>query len=358
MMTSPGRKWGVLIVLSLLFGTGMDLLGIPAGLLLGPMLAGIICGARGFALSIPQIPFHIAQSTIGVLVAASISPDVFARLAEAWPIYLGVVLLILMASAALGLMLSHWNVLPGTTAIWGSWPGAATAMTLMAEAFGADVRLVAFMQYLRVILVALAASLLAGLWSEGGGTAVMQTVWFPPLDLPALALTAAVILGGSWLGQVMRVPAGQMLVPMVIGIVINFMEPGQFQLPEWYLALAYAVLGWRIGLAFSLKVLTHAWKALPKILGAILALMMFSGGLAALLHFWLGIDPVTAYLATSPGGMDSVAIIAASSNVDLPLVMALQTLRFLIVLIFGPPLARFAARRSGKMGQDRPAGPS
>ena len=303
MMTSPVWKWGVLIALSLLFGTGMDLLGIPAGLLLGPMLAGIICGARGFALSIPQIPFHIAQSTIGVLVAASISPDVFARLAEAWPIYLGVVLLILMASAALGLMLSHWNVLPGTTAIWGSWPGAATAMTLM-------------------------------------------------------ALTAAVILGGSWLGQVMRIPAGQMLVPMVIGIVINFMEPGQFQLPEWYLALAYAVLGWRIGLAFSLKVLTHAWKALPKILGAILALMMFSGGLAALLHFWLGIDPVTAYLATSPGGMDSVAIIAASSNVDLPLVMALQTLRFLIVLIFGPPLARFAARRSGKMGQDRPAGPS
>ena len=30
-----------------------------------------------------------------------------------------------------------------------------------------------------------------------------------------------------------------------------------------------------------------------------------------------GIDPLTAYLATSPGGMDSIPIIAASSNVDL-----------------------------------------
>ena len=43
-------------------------------------------------------------------------------------------------------------MLPGTTAVWGSSPGAATAMVLMAEAFGADARLVAFMQYLRVDL--------------------------------------------------------------------------------------------------------------------------------------------------------------------------------------------------------------
>jgi uncharacterized protein len=55
--------------------------------------------------------------------------------------------------------------------------------------------------------------------------------------------------------------------------------------------------------------------------------------------------PLTAYLATSPGGMDAVAIIAASSNVDIAFVMALQTLRFMIVLIAGPPLARFIAQR-------------
>lgn len=35
--------------------------------------------------------------------------------------------------------------LPGNTAIWGSSPGAATVMTLMAGSYGADVRLVAFL---------------------------------------------------------------------------------------------------------------------------------------------------------------------------------------------------------------------
>ena len=38
-------------------------------------------------------------------------------------------------------------MLPGTTALWGTSPGAASVMTIMAESYGADMRLVAFMQY-------------------------------------------------------------------------------------------------------------------------------------------------------------------------------------------------------------------
>jgi uncharacterized membrane protein AbrB (regulator of aidB expression) len=65
-----------------------------------------------------------------------------------------------------------------------------------------------------------------------------------------------------------------------------------------------------------------------------------------------GIDPLTAYLATSPGGMDSVAIIGAASNVDLSFVMALQTLRLVIVLIVGPPLARIHRPAADVTGQN------
>jgi uncharacterized membrane protein AbrB (regulator of aidB expression) len=56
-----------------------------------------------------------------------------------------------------------------------------------------------------------------------------------------------------------------------------------------------------------------------------------------------GIDPLTAYLATSPGGVDSAAIIATSSKVDLPFVMSMQTARLLIVLCIGPALSRRVA---------------
>ena len=80
---------------------------------------------------------------------------------------------------------------------------------------------------------------------------------------------------------------------------------------------------------------------------SIFVLIAVSGALAFLLVEAAGVDPLSAYLATSPGGMDTVAIIAASSNVDLSFVMALQTVRFVLVLLAGPPLARFIARRVG-----------
>lgn len=58
----------------------------------------------------------------------------------------------------------------------------------------------------------------------------------------------------------------------------------------------------------------------------------------------LRIDPLTAFLATSPGGLDSVAIIALGSGVDVPLVLAIQTMRLLVVLVTGPLVAKLIAR--------------
>ena len=68
-------------------------------------------------------------------------------------------------------------------------------------------------------------------------------------------------------------------------------------------------------------------------------------GLMSLALVWLlGLDPLTAYLAISPGGIDSVAVIGAASQADMSFVMALQTMRLLAVVLLGPPLARALAR--------------
>jgi len=55
---------------------------------------------------------------------------------------------------------------------------------------------------------------------------------------------------------------------------------------------------------------------------------------------------LAAYLATSPGGADSIAIIAASGHVDMGFVMAFQTSRFVAILLVGSRLARFIARHA------------
>lgn len=132
---------------------------------------------------------------------------------------------------------------------------------------------------------------------------------------------------------------------MIAGALLEGTGVVKIVLPQWLLAISYALLGWSIGLGFTREILRHASRALPQVLLATFALIGMGGVLAWVLVYAAGVDPMTAYLATSPGGMDSVAIIGAASKVDLSFVMALQTLRLVVVLIAGPPLARFIAQR-------------
>jgi membrane AbrB-like protein len=235
--------------------------------------------------------------------------------------------------------------MPGTTAVWGSSPGAATTMVLMADAYGADMRLVAFMQYMRVVCVALFASLVARIWAVVPAGGAPEIVWFPAIAWGSFAGTLVVIALGAIVAPRLRIPAGPMLLPLAIGTVLQDSGLLVVTLPPWLLAISYAVIGWSIGLRFTRPILAHAARSLPRVLATILALIAACGGLAALLVV-AGIDPLTAYLATSPGGADSVAIIAASTPVDLPFVMAMQTARFLVVLFVGPRIARVIADRT------------
>jgi uncharacterized membrane protein AbrB (regulator of aidB expression) len=73
-------------------------------------------------------------------------------------------------------------------------------------------------------------------------------------------------------------------------------------------------------------------------------------GVAVALVALAGIEPLTAYLATSPGGADSVVVIAATSAVDAGFVMAMQLARFLMVLVLGPRVSRYVATRAVTQG--------
>lgn len=338
-------QWTILVVASVVLAALLELAALPAALLIGPLLAGIAVGISQATVRVPRPAFGAAQAVVGCLIAASISLTTLATIAADWLLVLVIVAATLAASSFLGWLISRWRILPGTTAVWGSAPGAASAMVLMAGAFGADQRLVAFMQYLRVIMVTIAAALIARLWVDTPGVEPVPAPWFPALDPFAFSATVATVIAGGFLGRMLRLPSPHFLGVMILAGVLHLGIGIDLQLPQWLLAGSYALIGWSIGLNFTRPILLHAARALPKITLSILALMAFCGLLAWLLVLVLGVDPLTAYLATSPGGVDSVAIIAAASKrVDISFVMALQTARFLVVLVLGPSLARWVAR--------------
>lgn len=349
-----GVQWGALLASSAGLIALFDLLGMPAAVLLGAVGGGMLAAGNGACVRMPQWSFVAAQGVIGCMIANSMQPDILAELWADWPLCVAAVLSVIIASCLLGWVLARRQVLPGTTAVWGLSPGAATAMILMSEAYGADVRLVAFMQYLRVVLVVLAASAVSRIWGISPQAAVHAAAtpgWLAPVAAGPFAATLAVALLGAWAARRLRLPAGSLLLPLAVGVALQNSGVLALTLPPWLLGLSYAVIGWSIGLRFDRAVLLHALRALPRVMLAVLALMAICGLLAVALAELGGVDPLTAYLATSPGGADSVAIIAASSPVDLPFVMTLQTARFILVILLGPALARVVAQYSGRMGQ-------
>ena len=319
----------------------LELAHLPAAVLLGSMVAAIILAANEGVVSVPSRLFFGAQGFVGCLVARSISPNILLVIVHQWPVFLFGITAVIVFSTFLGIVLTRFNVLPGTTAIWGSAPGAATVMMLMAEAFGGDIRLVAFMQFLRVVFVALVASLVARLWVHTGNAVLPSIIWFPPLQPASLCATIALAVGGAVIGTRLKIPAGALLVPLFAGIVLSGNHLMTITLPQWLLAISYTIAGWTIGMRFTREIVRYAAHAFWRVCASILTLLAACGVLAYLLHRFAGVDPLTAYLATSPGGADSIAIIAASTKVDLPFIMAMQTSRFLIVLLIGPSLARF-----------------
>lgn len=129
------------------------------------------------------------------------------------------------------------------------------------------------MQYLRVLFVVGAAALVVR-YAPGNEAQEMtqDIVWFPSLTLnfPFTLLLTAV---ACWLGMRLRIPSGAMLLPMLLGALARGGGWLMLELPEWLLAMAYAVLGWTVGLQFNKAIFLLALKTLPQIIASIIGLI-------------------------------------------------------------------------------------
>lgn len=342
-LPGSGAQWTAILAASAAIGAALAWLRMPAALLLGPMLAGIAIAAGGGTARVPNSAFLVAQGIIGCMIARMAPLSIAGELLGRWPVFAFGVLAVIAVSTFLGWLLTRMQVLPGTAVLWGSSPGAATAMIVMAEAYGADARLVAFMQYLRVAAVAAVASIVARVWGLNPSHAVANIAWFPGIAWLPFAATLALATLGPWLAHKLNIRSGAFLIPLAAGLLLTHLGWLVIELPPWLLVLSYAVVGWSVGLRFTRPLLVHVTKAFPRVLACMLVLIASCGVLAGVLVIAAGVDPLTAYLATSPGGADSVAIIAASSKVDVPFVMAMQTTRLVAVIFLAPAITRYIA---------------
>jgi membrane AbrB-like protein len=352
---SKRSQWFILILLTLVLAVPLERIRLSAAPLISGIASAIILVmlGRGRTLSVRPCIFYMAQGFVGCMIGNYMSFQVLKGMMNNWPLALAAVFSVVICSYLMGWIMAVRQMLPGNTAIWGSSPGGAFTMTVMSESYGADMRLVALMQYLRVLLITVAATLVVHFVgveaqfpasSQEGrfwGQAFFSSLFVYDFWKPDFIYTLALAVGGSFLGRVLRVPSGSLLLPIFAAAILRNTTDVQIMLPPWLLLICFVLLGWTIGLRFTPAIFKYALHALPGILCFIAVLLVICGIFALLLTQTMDIDLLSAYLATSPGGADTIAIITASSdNVNKSFVMAIQMFRLIVVLLLGPFLAR------------------
>jgi uncharacterized membrane protein AbrB (regulator of aidB expression) len=193
-MTSS-RHWLALCMGSALLSAALLALHVPAAVLLGCMVCAIAVAVRGTTLAVPRTLFGWGRGCWASWRTAC-SRSTWARWCRAGRCFWAHAAADcrqhragLVAHAAPGHARHHGPV--------GYGAGAATAMVVMSESFGADVRLVAFMQYTRVVVVTLVAALVTRA-VVGPPDSASAIPWWPPTAPQALALTAALAGRPRW----------------------------------------------------------------------------------------------------------------------------------------------------------------
>lgn len=336
--------WLLLAGVTGLLVWGLKAQDVPAALLLGPLLAGIGFALSGAGARVPKSALLVAYTIVGCLVAVALGramgPQMLARL----PLLLTAGAATLLTGTALGWLLARGGWFSGSTAVWGLAPGGAAGMVALAQEHGGDGRMVAVMQYLRILTVTGSSIALAHFLS-GQTVPLHGAGWFPPLDTWGLGETAALALAGAIVARFLRFPSGAFLVPGLLGAGLMAAGLARPSVPPLLAAAAYAIIGWNIGLSFTRETLAGCIRALPRIMAATIALIVLCALLGLAVSALCGVDFLTGYLATTPGGIDAILIIGATVPVDLPFILSAQVVRVLLVLLLGPALATYVARR-------------
>jgi uncharacterized protein len=343
--------WMVLGVGSSLAGLFAQSAGLPAGWLVGPMLVALALAlAWKEHPTVPRWGRTASLAVVGGMLAATFRPSVLPLVAGHW---LPVTLVVggtLLLSLGAGLLLSALVRIDRKTAALGALPGAASGMLAMSDPLGADARLVALMQYTRVVVVVVTATLVGrlvagaspqptsaqGLQAAPGGADLLVQG-----TVPTYAVTVLVAILGALAGTRLRLPAGALLGPLILGVALAELGVVYLAWPPGVPQAAYLVLGLWVGLLFDGASVKRAGRLFPFVLASAVGLVLACAVLGWALAALTGIDGMTAYLATTPGGIESVAIVALGTGADAPLVLAVQMLRLLAVVFAGSLLGKW-----------------
>jgi membrane AbrB-like protein len=136
---------------------------LPGSGLLGPMAVTVALEVTGFSfgLSVPQILVQVGYVLIGWQAGVAFTRESMKAVGRAMPLALALIAALTVATAGLGMLLSHVTGMTPLEGYLATSPGGIYAVLATAVETGSDVTFIVAAQVLRVLVMLFAAPLMA-----------------------------------------------------------------------------------------------------------------------------------------------------------------------------------------------------
>jgi hypothetical protein len=345
-------RWCATLGIGFCGGMAAVMAGAPLPWLLGGMIAtaaATLSGVRplGGPMEFPPTLRLLCIPVIGVLIGGAFTPAVLRAIPGWWPGLLAVALFVPLAHAANYAVFRRVGRIAPTEAYFGAMPGGLLESIELARDGGADVAVVSVLQFARIAVTVTAVPLLfAAIEGRAVGSAAGESLAGSALPGP---LDALVLIACGWAGYLAavraRVPAGQIVGPIVFSAAAHALGITGAAPPAMLVSVAQLVIGVTLGLRF------RGFE--PRLLGRYLALSVLSvammlglGVLLALPVAAAGVAGIAVMvLSMAPGGVVEMGLIALSLNASPIFVTAHHLLRIVLTVLVGVAGWRLLRRR-------------
>ncbi len=351
----------LMLCIGLVGGLLASRIGAPMPFMLGALLlsgmAAVFAGhlfPRGYVF--PARFRLLFIGVIGVAIGARVDPGIL-HLGGAFMVSLGAVtLFVVLAQGANYLIFLHLGGLDAPTAWFSGSPGGLLEALTMGEAAGADLPMLTMLQFLRIIVVVSLLPIGFSIWNGAPvGSAAGLSAGVNGADGPGgLALLLAVAAVGAVVGMRLRIPAGQLIGPLVLAGVLGWSTGVSLGPPGWLMAAAQVVVGVSLGVRFHGVGGALIAKALRLSLVSVTSMLAIGAGLAFAVHAQTGLALDALIIAYAPGGMTEMGLVAISLSAS-PAMVALHHLyRITITVIFLSMARRLGVLAGAKQAEPDP----
>ena len=297
-------------------GAALGLAGAPAGWLSGSILAVAGTSIAGRPMFVPTLLMRAIYILIGISLGAVVTPETLHGMAN-YPLSIAVLLLAMIVISVGGAgylrLVHYWGRVDAYLA---AAPGGMSQVLVLGAELGADLRAIAIVQSIRVVVIAV--GLPAGLAVLGlvGHAPPRVTAVLSVAVLDELAILIMVSSVVAIIAYRFRFPGGLLFGAMLTSAVLHGSGLIHTVMPWWVANAAMIAMGAITGSRFANTPPRLLLNFIGAAFGSFAVAVAISALFATLLISVLSLRAAEVMIAFAPGSVDAMMLLALALNLD------------------------------------------